>query len=81
VTGAKIYHGWYVDRIALLCRTWIPTTRQFLLKGEAAVVYVGPATSADLNGEACEDPRQPVRSIRGREAAFIDAIGFVCDEP
>ena len=81
VTGASIYHGWYVDRIGLFCRAWIPATRQFSLKGSPTVVFVGPPTSADLNTDVCESASQPVRGIRGREASFIDAIGFICDEP
>ena len=81
VTGAKIYHGWYVNRMELICRQWLPATRGIATKVPATTVAIGGPTSADNHGEFCEAPTQPVRGIKGREASFIDAVGFFCDEP
>ena len=81
VTGAKIFHGWYVDRMVLVCRQWHPSTRGIATKVAATSVVIGGSSSADNHTEVCEARTQPVRGIRGREASFIDAIGFFCDEP
>jgi hypothetical protein len=82
VAVASIRHGWFVDRITLGCRKWDFNTRRWLTdaQGGVEIVTIGGIGGTD-NISECESTRQPVRSIRGRAASFVDAIGFTCDEP
>jgi hypothetical protein len=79
VVGAKMYYGLYVDGVALVCRSWVPSTRSWS-SANGSVVVLG--TSAPSNAtETCGAAAQPAHAIRGRSGSFIDALGFTCDEP
>jgi hypothetical protein len=84
VTSAKIKDGGtlqpYVRRIAFRCRAWDRNSRK-VTGSESAAHVINQSDSDAGNDERCEAPTQPANGIRGRAASFVDAIGFICDEP
>jgi len=81
ITGAEIDFATYVGRIYIECREWKPATRTF--GGEVTRLDTGFDLQPfkQVSHEACESSHQPARAIRGRAASFVDALGFICDEP
>lgn len=82
VTGAFLRYGTWVDMIQLMCRTWIATTRRFNTKDFSyAVPFGSPFMGPTPLNTKCESSAQPGSGIRGRASTYVDAVGFVCDEP
>jgi len=84
VVAADLSYGSYVSYVALECAPWTAGPHTFTLTASTGTgLYVGAVlTPAPGHGrEQCESNRQPARGVRGRAAAFVDALGLVCDEP
>ena len=80
VARAFIEYEGYVENVILYCRPWTPATRKF--GGSEVMVPLYSRGRADRTGEnKCENSLQPAVGIRGREGMFVDALGFICDEP
>ena len=80
VIGARIYHGFFVDGISMVCRAWNAGARSFGPANNPASELLGQARG-DNEFSICSSSRQPASGIRGRAGAVVDAIGFICDEP
>lgn len=80
LTRVGIYVGSYVNTIFLSCRTWNATTRKVEGPHQGASALSGRNVGTE-HVEQCEASTQPMKSIRGRAAGLVDAIGFTCDEP
>ena len=77
--GAHIFFGTYVDGIRVLCHSWDKATRSFGAK--VADFELGRLFNSTLRQTPCEQKKQPMVAIRGREDALVDAVGFICNEP
>ncbi|AHG88745.1 hypothetical protein J421_1208 [Gemmatirosa kalamazoonensis] len=81
---ADLSYGSYVSYMALECAPWSASLRKFTLTASTGTgLYVGAVLTPHTGEgrEQCESSRQPASGIRGRAAAFVDALGLVCDEP
>ena len=80
VAGGVVGYGSVVETFRINCREWKAATRSF---GTAEVVVSVVGNNPTLpNGRTnCANTVQPVVAIRGRAGAFVDAVGFTCDEP
>jgi hypothetical protein len=79
-TGTVSY-GSFVHAVWLKCYPWKPATRSFDRYATSNSLVVGRVTGPKEDGFSCTNATQPVVGIRGREGNYVDAIGFVCDEP
>ena len=84
IAAAVVSYGSYVHHFTAHCRPWKAATREFDPFGGLEYVNVSGALvqrGPQENGVSCTRSSQPVVGIRGREGAYLDAIGFICDEP
>jgi hypothetical protein len=80
VAGGSVEYGSVVEGVRLYCREWKAATRSFATP-EVVVSIVGSNAASHIGRTRCENATQPVVSIRGRAGSFVDAAGFICDEP
>jgi hypothetical protein len=82
VAKARMSFSSYAEFLYIFCRDWHSSTRTVGPSTTETVNFVGNTFStANWATEACESTAQPARGIRGRSAVFVDALGFICDEP
>jgi hypothetical protein len=74
-----------VAGVAVTCRNWVASSRRFGSSTTArlAAGVVAPVIGLTISpgGGMCAEDVQPIRSIRGRSGAIVDALGVTCDEP
>lgn len=73
--------GTYVNRLILNCFAWNAATRRCgeVLAGRTFEGMWTPGVSEVT--VRCEFKQQPVKTLRGRAASLVDAVGVTCDEP
>lgn len=82
VAGGTVKYGSFVHKLELRCYAWSASERSFDRYNRTAFVLSGAASSAPRTDDfSCTSAKQPVVGIRGREGDYVDAIGFICDEP
>ena len=80
MTSVRIYHGAYVNAVAIVCRKWDAAGRKVTGDEDGRENTMGTRTGTS-NAEGCGAVTQPMRGIRGRSAGLVDAVGFTCNEP
>jgi hypothetical protein len=80
VAGGVVEYGSVIETFRVYCRDWKPATRSFGTN-ETLISVVGNNPTLPIGRSKCENATQPVITIRGRAGAFVDAVGFTCDEP
>ena len=78
--GGVVEYGSVIETVRVYCRDWKPATRSFGTN-ETLISVVGNNPTLPIGRTRCENATQPVITIRGRAGAFVDAVGFTCDEP
>ena len=79
VFSASFYFGTYLDGMRLGCGEWLPATRQ--IGGFKNSISFGRFIGNTSAKSACSGSKQPVKSLFGRAASLVDAVGITCDEP
>jgi hypothetical protein len=81
--GGEIDYASYLGRVVLNCRDWSASARTFSSAPTTSYLDTGfdAQPFKQVASEFCESRAQPVHGIRGRAGGFVDALGFVCDEP
>ena len=80
VAGGTVDYGSVIETVRINCREWKAATRSFGT-AETVLSVVGNNPTLPNGRSLCANAVQPVVAIRGRAGAFIDAVGFTCDEP
>jgi hypothetical protein len=75
-----IWHGSFVNSIAIACKEWNASEHNFGGTQQNAGQTAGTEASTS-NTQECEVATQPMSGIRGRAHSLVDAIGFICNEP
>ncbi len=76
-----IYYQSFVNGIDVRCSGWDAGARKMTGYAGFGPSFGKRGSGQPVQGEQCEAPTQPAHGIRGRAAAYVDAIGFICDEP
>jgi len=80
VAGGVVQYGSVVETFRINCREWNAARRSFT-SVEVVQSVVGNNPTLPTGRTLCANGVQPVVAIRGRAGAFVDAVGFTCDEP